>query len=60
MKELPDKSVDVVFTSPPYNRIRNDKYEHYNDNLSNYLRFLTKFTDEALRIAKDKVIVNIQ
>lgn len=60
MKELPDKSVDVVFTSPPYNRIRNDKYEHYNDNLSNYLRLLTRFTDEALRIAKDKVIVNIQ
>lgn len=60
MKELPDKSVDVVFTSPPYNRIRNDKYEHYNDNLSDYLGLLIRFTDEALRVSKDKVIVNIQ
>lgn len=60
MKELSDKSVDVVFTSPPYNRIRNDKYDHYNDNLTNYYNLLTSFTDEALRITNDKVIVNIQ
>lgn len=60
MKELPDKSVDVVFTSPPYNRIRNDKYDHYNDNLTNYLALLTNFTDESLRVARDKVIVNLQ
>lgn len=60
MKDLPDKCVDVVFTSPPYNRVRNDKYDYYNDNLINYFSLLTGFTDEALRIAKDKVIVNLQ
>jgi DNA modification methylase len=29
MKDIPDKSIDMVFTSPPYNmrtRIRNGKY----------------------------------
>ena len=60
LKELDDDSVDVVFTSPPYNRIRNDKYDFYNDTLSDYLGMLVKFTDESLRIARDKVIVNLQ
>lgn len=60
MKHLPDKSVDVVFTSPPYNRIRNDTYEDYDDTVSDYFRMLKDFTNECLRITKDKVIVNIQ
>ena len=60
MKDLPDKSVDVVFTSPPYNRLRNDAYDHYDDTVVNYFKLLTGFTDESLRLAKDKVIVNLQ
>ena len=60
LAELKDNSVDVVLTSPPYNRIRNDKYDHYDDTLSNYYGLLTRFTDESLRVAKDKVIVNLQ
>ena len=60
LTELGNNSVDVVFTSPPYNRIRNDKYDHYNDTLTDYYGLLTKFTDESLRVAKDKVIVNLQ
>ena len=58
--ELPDNSVDVVFTSPPYNRLRNDTYDYYDENLVDYFKLLTDFTDESLRVAKDKVIVNLQ
>lgn len=60
MKELPDDSVDVTFTSPPYNRKRNDKYDHYNDQINDYFGFLCAFTDECLRITKRHVIVNVQ
>lgn len=60
IKELNDKSVDVSFTSPPYNRIRNDTYEHYNDTLTDYYSFLVSITDEMLRVSKKQVIVNIQ
>ena len=60
LKELKDNSVNVVLTSPPYNRIRNDKYDHYNDTLTDYYGLLVNFTDECLRVAKDKVIVNLQ
>ena len=52
--------MNVVLTSPPYNRIRNDKYDHYNDTLTDYYGLLVNFTDECLRVAKDKVIVNLQ
>lgn len=60
LKGIESKSIDTVFTSPPYNRTINDTYEYYDDNLSDYYSMLTTFTDECLRIAKDKVIVNIQ
>lgn len=59
-KNLGDKSVDVVFTSPPYNRKRNDKYEYYNDTMIDYYTFLLNFIEESKRVARDKVIVNIQ
>ena len=39
MKDIPNKSVDVTFTSPPYNRVRNDTYEFYNDDKVNYFDF---------------------
>lgn len=60
IKELPDNSVDVTFTSPPYNRIRNDTYELYDDVLDDYLKMLTDITQEALRVTKRDVIINIQ
>ena len=59
-KELENKSLDYVFTSPPYNRKRNDKYEFYNDIIDDYYSFLCRFTDECLRISKKLVFVNIQ
>ena len=60
MKSLPDKSVDISFTSPPYNRKRNDKYAFYNDSIDDYFTFLKCFTDELIRITKGNVFVNIQ
>lgn len=60
MKRMADKSVDISFTSPPYNRKRNDKYEFYNDDIQDYFSFLCEFTDELLRVTKKYVFINIQ
>lgn len=60
IKEIETDSVDVCFTSPPYNRIRNDTYAHYDDTQEDYYGFLVRITDEMLRVAKRQVIVNVQ
>ena len=60
IKDIPDKSVDVTFTSPPYNRMRNDVYEHFEDRNDNYEQFLIDITNECLRITRERVIVNVQ
>lgn len=60
LKKMDDNSVDVSFTSPPYNRIRNDVYDHYDDTMLDYFSFLVNVTDEMLRVSKKQVIVNIQ
>lgn len=60
MKDLPDKSCDYAFTSPPYNRERNDKYEFYNDNLPDYHSFLCQTIEELRRIVKKHIFFNIQ
>ena len=58
--EMEDKCVDYSFTSPPYNRKRNDKYSFYDDTITDYFGFLCRFTDELLRVTKKHVFVNIQ
>lgn len=60
MKLFKDNMVEVSFTSPPYNRKRNDKYELYDDTISDYYGFLCAFTDELLRVSSRHVIVNVQ
>ena len=60
MKEMQDNSVDVSFTSPPYNRIRNDTYEFYDDTKDDYFKFICEVTDEMMRLSRKQVIVNIQ
>lgn len=59
MSELEDNSFDYVFTSPPYNRKRNDKYAFYDDSVdyANMLEFLAR---ESMRVAKDYVFINVQ
>lgn len=60
LSKLKDKSVDITFTSPPYNRKRNDKYAEYNDTVENYYEWLVLVIDELLRITKNHVFFNIQ
>jgi site-specific DNA-methyltransferase (adenine-specific) len=60
MKRQSDNSFDVSFTSPPYNRVRNDTYAEFDDVNDNYLEMLDKLTDELLRITKKDVIINVQ
>jgi len=43
--------VEFAFTSPPYNRKRNDKYNNFDDINKNYLEFLQKVIDKNLQIA---------
>lgn len=59
-KTLENKSIDHVFTSPPYNRKRNDKYKHYDDNIEDYFGFLCNAINESLRVSKGYVIFNLQ
>ena len=49
MKEIKDNQFDVAITSPPYNRVRNDKYAHYDDVKNNYYKMIVDVTNELLR-----------
>lgn len=57
---MESKSIDVVLTSPPYNRKRNDKYSEYNDDIENYYGFLKTTIDELLRVCRKWIFFNIQ
>lgn len=50
---------DYIFTSPPYNRKRNDKYENYDDTLNDYYGFLDMYVKEKLPTCK-YMFLNIQ
>lgn len=58
--QMEDEEVDYVFTSPPYNRKRNDKYTFYNDTLTDYYSFLLNLIEQSRRVAKKFVFLNIQ
>lgn len=58
-KKLEDNSVDHVLTSPPYNRKRNDKYQHHDDRIDDYFGFLCNSIDECIRVSKGYVFFNI-
>jgi len=58
-KQMKDKSVTHTFTSPPYNRKRNDKYQHHNDIIDDYFGWLCNVIDECLRVSKGFVFFNI-
>ena len=60
MKDIPDKSVDLVVTSPPYNlgashHTGNKKTQAYRDNLQEnvYQKWQIKVLNELFRIVKD-------
>ena len=60
MKDIPDDSVDIVLTSPPYNRKRNDKYNNHNDVVIDYYGFLKASIEDCLRVCKGNVFYNVQ
>jgi DNA modification methylase len=72
MKELDDKSVDVCFTSPPYNDNGGENVDVSENNGGNHKKYLhverhddwfewqCDVIDEMLRISKKLVIYNIQ
>jgi DNA modification methylase len=67
MAKMPDKSIDYVLTSPPYNVGDNKmfgketaKYEGYTDKLQDYFENQKKLIDELLRVTKKHVIYNVQ
>lgn len=60
IKNIEDKSINISFTSSPYNRIRDDTYDYYHDTRTDYYDMLVAITDEMLRVTKGYVIVNIQ
>lgn len=53
MKLIPDESVDIIVTSPPYNL--DLKYESCGDNLvySDYLEFMRRWMKDGYRVAKN-------
>ena len=57
MKELPDNSVDLVLTDPPYNV--GIKYANSDDNLSEerYDKFIETITGEMRRISNNKIVM---
>ncbi len=61
MSELEDESIDVIITSPPYNRGKvytSDNGEIHDDKMeeSDYLSFLTKIWKECYRVAKKSAV----
>ncbi|MHA2290226.1 MAG: DNA-methyltransferase [Promethearchaeota archaeon] len=61
MSELEDESIDVIITSPPYNRGKtytSDNGEIHDDKMeeSEYLSFLTKVWKECYRVAKKSAV----
>ena len=61
MSKLPENSIDLLVTSPPYSV--NIKYDVYNDNttMSEYIDFSKKWLYQAFRVLKDdgRICVNV-
>lgn len=61
MSKLPENSIDLIVTSPPYSV--NINYDVYNDNttIEEYLDFSKKWLENAFRVLKDdgRICVNI-
>ncbi len=49
--------VDYSFTSPPYNRKRNDKYSNFDDRNENWFLFNSQVIDKLLLLTKNYVFV---
>lgn len=52
MQSMQEKSFDFCFTSPPYNRKRNDKYRNYEDKKEDYYDFLDTVISLSMKKCK--------
>jgi len=52
--------VDYAFTSPPYNRKRNDKYTFYDDINNNWFEFNCSIIDKLLLLTDKHIFYNVQ
>lgn len=48
------------FTSPPYNRKRNDKYFNFNDDVADWFGFNCSAIDRLLKLTKGYIFYNLQ
>lgn len=60
MEIIKTQEADVAFTSPPYNRKRNDKYQNYDDTVDDYFSFIKSVIDELKGVVKRHIILNLQ
>jgi DNA modification methylase len=66
MAEIPEKYIDYIFTSPPYNITKqigtDDLYKEYEDNLTpeEYFQWLCNIINQGMRITKKHFFMNIQ
>ena len=60
LADLPDNSVDLTFTSPPYGRKRNDKYGHFDDSAPDWFEFNAEVLRQLLRVTRRHVFYNLQ
>ena len=58
MKGIPDKSIDLILTDPPYGV--NLKYESYNDTEENWFNLFTSIIPEFKRISKMVIMPSCQ
>ena len=60
LPKLKSNSINHAFTSPPYNRKRNDKYSEFTDINHNWYEMNVLVINELLRITTGHVFYNIQ
>lgn len=63
MKEMPNKCIDVSFTSPPYNTLRDWRHTKYLEaeiDSKDWLEQQCDVIDELLRVTKKYVLINVQ
>lgn len=60
MQNFKDDSVDYSFTSPPYNRKRNDKYQDFTDINNDWLKLNIDVINQLLRVTKKHIFYNVR
>ncbi len=54
LKALPDNSIDLIATDPPYFRVKSCAWDNQWDNVESYLSWLDEVLAEFWRVLKPK------